>query len=79
MEGNARLWEKLITNRPRAHRFSYAPSCSEEDELMNKTVKFDKTIWTNGGLANGSVTTAYTGKITLPVQLMCHAEVSSKY
>jgi len=62
VEGNAILWEKLIANRPRTHRFSYAPSCSEEDELMNKTVKFDKTIWTNGGLADGSVTTAYKGR-----------------
>jgi len=72
VEGNAILWEKLITNRPRTHRFSYAPSCSEEDELMNKTVKFDKTIWTNGGLADGSVTTAYTGNnITGTIDVPC--------
>ena len=72
VEGNAILWEKLIANRPRTHRFSYAPSCSEEDELMNKTVKFDKTIWTNGGLADGSVTTAYTGNnITGTIDVPC--------
>jgi hypothetical protein len=72
VEGNAILWEKLITNRPRTHRFSYAPSCSEEDELMKKTVKFDKTIWTNGGLADGSVTTEYTGNnITGTIDVPC--------
>jgi len=72
VEGNAILWEKLIANRPRTHRFSYAPSCSEEDELVNKTVKFDKTIWTNGGLADGSVTTAYTGNnITGTIDVPC--------
>mmetsp|Transcript_8847 Transcript_8847/g.12631 ORF Transcript_8847/g.12631 Transcript_8847/m.12631 type:complete len:348 (-) Transcript_8847:152-1195(-) len=72
VEGNAILWEKLIANRPRTHRFGYAPSCSEEDELMNKTVKFDKTIWTNGGLADGSVTTAYTGNnITGTIDVPC--------
>eukprot|EP00554_Chaetoceros_debilis_P015359 CAMPEP_0194124720 /NCGR_PEP_ID=MMETSP0150-20130528/59092_1 /TAXON_ID=122233 /ORGANISM="Chaetoceros debilis, Strain MM31A-1" /LENGTH=369 /DNA_ID=CAMNT_0038818501 /DNA_START=240 /DNA_END=1349 /DNA_ORIENTATION=- len=75
VEGNAILWEKLIANRPRTHRFSYAPSCSEEDELMNKTVKFDKTIWTNGGLADGSVTTAYTGNnITGTIDVPCGSE-----
>ena len=62
VEGNALLWEKVVTNRPRAHRFSYASSCSEEDEIANKTVKFDKYPMTNGGLADGSVTTAYTFK-----------------
>lgn len=62
VEGNALLWEKLVANRPRAHRFSYAPSCSEEDEIVNKTVKFDKYPMTNGGLADGSVTTTYTSR-----------------
>ena len=39
---------------------------------MNKTVKFDKTIWTNGGLADGSVTTAYTGNnITGTIDVPC--------
>jgi hypothetical protein len=60
VEGNPLLWDKLVTNRPHAHRFSYAASCSEEDEIANKTVKFDRFIWTNAGLADGSVTTAYT-------------------
>ena len=62
VEGNTLLWEKVVTNRPCSHRFSYAPSCSEEDEIANKTVKFDKYPMTNGGLADGSVTTAYTLK-----------------
>lgn len=62
VEGNALLWEKVVKNRPHAHRFSYAPSCSEEDEIANRTVKFDKYPMTNGGLADGSVSTAYTFK-----------------
>ena len=62
VEGNPLLWDQVVTNRPHAHRFSYAPSCTEEDEIANKTVKFDKYPMTNGGLADGSVTTAYTAK-----------------
>mmetsp|Transcript_27245 Transcript_27245/g.40342 ORF Transcript_27245/g.40342 Transcript_27245/m.40342 type:complete len:343 (-) Transcript_27245:82-1110(-) len=62
VEGNPLLWDKVTSSRPHAHRFSYAPSCSEEDEIANKTVKFDNYPMTNGGLADGSVTTAYTWK-----------------
>jgi hypothetical protein len=62
VEGNPLLWDQVVSNRPHAHRFSYAPSCSEEDEIANTTVKFDSYPMTNGGLADGSVTTAYTFK-----------------
>ena len=68
VEGNPLLWDQVVTNRPHAHRFSYAPSCTEEDEIANKTVKFDKYPMTNGGLADGSVTTSYTAtKMTIDV------------
>eukprot|EP00978_Attheya_sp_CCMP212_P032519 scaffold127432_cov59-Attheya_sp.AAC.2 len=62
VEGNPLLWDQVVTNRPHAHRFSYAPSCSEEDEIANKTVKFDRYPMANGGLADGSVKTSYTAK-----------------
>mmetsp|Transcript_11699 Transcript_11699/g.21278 ORF Transcript_11699/g.21278 Transcript_11699/m.21278 type:complete len:379 (-) Transcript_11699:32-1168(-) len=62
VEGNPLLWDQVVTNRPHAHRFSYAPSCSEEDEIANKTVKFDRYPMTNGGLADGSVKTSYTAR-----------------
>jgi len=62
VEGNPMLWEKVVVNRPNAHRFSYAPSCTEEETMANTTVKFDKYPMTNGGLADGSVQTAYSGR-----------------
>eukprot|EP00521_Asterionellopsis_glacialis_P006617 CAMPEP_0195284838 /NCGR_PEP_ID=MMETSP0707-20130614/2893_1 /TAXON_ID=33640 /ORGANISM="Asterionellopsis glacialis, Strain CCMP134" /LENGTH=315 /DNA_ID=CAMNT_0040344239 /DNA_START=173 /DNA_END=1120 /DNA_ORIENTATION=- len=62
VEGNPVLWDNLVANRPHTHRFSYTPSCTEEEELANKTVKFDQSIWTNGGLADGSVNTAYDSR-----------------
>lgn len=61
IEGNPINWEKLVKNRPHAHRFSYAPSCSEKEEGLNKTVQFDYHPFTNAGLADGSVETAFTG------------------
>jgi hypothetical protein len=71
VEGNPSLWDEVTSSRPHAHRFSYAPSCSEEDEIANKTVKFDITPWTNGGLADGSVTTAYTWNKNNTVDVPC--------
>mmetsp|Transcript_23542 Transcript_23542/g.55415 ORF Transcript_23542/g.55415 Transcript_23542/m.55415 type:complete len:346 (-) Transcript_23542:147-1184(-) len=59
VEGNPRMFESLVPNRPHAHRFNFAPSCSEEDERNNKTVPFDYVVFTNGGLHDGSVKTAY--------------------
>lgn len=60
IEGNPRKWDKLKGNRPHAHRFSYVPTCTEEEEKANKVIKFDKAIFTNAGLADGSVETSYT-------------------
>ena len=71
VEGNPSLWDEVTSSRPHAHRFSYAPSCSEEDEIVNKTIKFDITPWTNGGLADGSVTTAYTWNKNNTVDVPC--------
>lgn len=60
IEGNPSRWYELVENRPHSHRLSFAPSCSEEDELLNKTVQFYNVAWTNAGLADGSVKTAFT-------------------
>lgn len=62
VEGNPMMYEKLFKNRPHAHRFSYVPSCTEEEEIANKTIQFDRYPATNGGVADGSVTTSYTFK-----------------
>eukprot|EP00536_Pseudo-nitzschia_multiseries_P002369 jgi/Psemu1/183353/e_gw1.31.44.1 len=66
VEGNQRVFKDLVRNRPHAHRFNFAPSCSEQDELRNKTVTFDNVIFANGGLHDGSVVTAYHDKTTTP-------------
>ncbi len=51
---------------------NFAPSCSEEEEAMNKTVPFVDSLFTNAGLADGSVTTAYSDKKHLkPVNTSC--------
>jgi len=60
VEGNPVVWEKLVGNRPQAHRFSYAPSCSEEDERSNKTVPFSHSIFTNAALHIDSIQSAYS-------------------
>lgn len=62
VEGNPLLWEKVLENRPHAHKFSFAPSCSEQEEMANKTVPFDKYPMTNAGVNQGNVKTAYTFK-----------------
>lgn len=62
VEGNPLLWELVLKNRPHAHKFSFAPSCSEEEERANKTVPFDRYPMTNAGVHQGNVTTAYTFK-----------------
>ncbi len=62
VEGNPLMWENLVENRPHAHRFSYAPSCSEKDDILNKTVKFDRYPMINSGLNDGFVTTTYTAR-----------------
>jgi hypothetical protein len=63
VEGNPLLWDKVVSNRPHAHRFSYAPSCSEEDEIANTTVKFDAYPMTNGRLAD--IFKNHTGRCAL--------------
>ena len=60
IEGNPKKWDRLKENRPHAHKFSYVPTCTEEEEKANKVIKFDKAIFTNAGLADGSVATSYT-------------------
>lgn len=51
IEANPTMYPKLTKNRPNAHRMSFAPSCSVEDEAENKTLPFHDYPWTNAGLA----------------------------
>jgi len=62
VEGMPKSFEQVITNRPNSHNFNFVPSCSEADEIANKTVKFDNYPMTNAGINDGNVSTAYTGK-----------------
>uniref|UniRef100_A0A7S2UZ89 Methyltransferase FkbM domain-containing protein n=1 Tax=Fibrocapsa japonica TaxID=94617 RepID=A0A7S2UZ89_9STRA len=59
IEGNPRMFKSLVLNRPHAHKFNFAPSCTEQEDLANKTVQFDYVIWLNAGLG-ATVKTAYT-------------------
>jgi len=60
IEGQPNNWKQLVKNRPHAHRFSFAPTCSDSDDNNNKTVQFQNYAETNSGLA--SVQTAYSQK-----------------
>eukprot|EP00536_Pseudo-nitzschia_multiseries_P014252 jgi/Psemu1/214205/e_gw1.678.13.1 len=73
VEGNPSMFRDLVRNRPHAHRFNFAPSCSEEDERTNKTVSFDGVRRTNAGLRlpDGSVTTAYANDPKPTVEVPC--------
>ena len=67
IEGNPSIYHKLLINRPNAHRFNFVPTCTEEEEMAKKTIKFHAKSLTNAGLADGSVTTAYTELKLIPV------------
>ncbi|GFH52558.1 hypothetical protein CTEN210_09034 [Chaetoceros tenuissimus] len=72
IEGNPNVFKDLVGNRPQAHRFNFAPTCTLEEEAQNKTIQFDNTIFTNAGLADGSVETAYTkNRVKEPVIVPC--------
>ena len=62
VEGMPKSFEQVITNRPNSHNFNFVPSCSEADEVANKTIKFDNYPMTNAGVNDGSVTTSYSGR-----------------
>lgn len=55
IEANPIVYQKLLKNRPRAHRMSFAPSCSEEEERNNKTLQFHDFPWTNAGLEGSAL------------------------
>lgn len=63
IEGMPKTYEQLLVNRPQAHRMNYAPSCTEEEEMANKTVQFDNYPMTNAGVSGAAnVTTTYSAK-----------------
>lgn len=65
IEANPSMYPKLLVNRPNAHRMSYAPSCSIEDEANNKTLPFHPYPWTNAGLLGKAK--AYADKTVVDV------------
>ena len=50
IEGNPATFDRMQRARPRAHRMSFAPSCSAEYEAVNKTVQFAKYPMANAGI-----------------------------
>jgi len=65
IEGNPGNYEKTISNRPYAHKMSFAPSCSAEYEAANGTVQFYRYPMTNVGLVGHAKT--YEKKPTVDV------------
>jgi FkbM family methyltransferase len=61
------VWDQLVHNRPTAHRFHLAASCSTADALEhNASVPFHKVMWTNAAQSKGT-TNAYQGGKTVDV------------
>jgi hypothetical protein len=65
IEGQPATFKKTVQNRPRAHKMSFAPSCSEEYEAENGTLKFYKHPLTNSGLEGKAK--AYEGRAAVDV------------
>jgi hypothetical protein len=65
IEGNPISFQKVIKNRPQAHRISFAPSCDAKFEQVNKTIEFYKYPMTNARLLGKALT--YEGKPTVDV------------
>jgi Methyltransferase FkbM domain len=60
IEGNPSTYIQTVSNRPQAHRMSFAPSCKEDS-----TVQFYNIPMTNAGLEGKAIT--YNGKSTVSV------------
>ena len=50
VEGQPGNYQRLLRNRPFAHKMSFAPSCDAEYEKVNKTIQFANYPFTNSGL-----------------------------
>lgn len=57
IEAQPQSYEKLVSNRPTAHRVSFAASCSEQEEANDETVSFVALPMTNAG--QGTVPNVY--------------------
>eukprot|EP00797_Seminavis_robusta_P011913 Sro190_g082010.1 n/a (206) ;mRNA; f:89764-90381 len=66
IEGNLASFDKMKEARPSAHKMSFAPTCSAEYEMVNKSVEFYKYPLTNSGQKGKAIIT-YEGKPTVPV------------
>jgi hypothetical protein len=55
------MYSQLASNRPYAHRLSYAASCSIQDEADNKTVGFWQSRYTNAVQDTSVNREAYAG------------------
>jgi Methyltransferase FkbM domain len=71
IEPNPRVFPKLVDNRPNAHRMSYAASCSEEEEMANKTVAFWASVFTNAAQDESANREAYTSRPDLLREVPC--------
>ena len=65
IEANPTMYQRLLQNRPNAHRMSFAPSCNATDEINNKTLQFHDYPHTNAGLAGNAL--AYKDKHVVDV------------
>jgi FkbM family methyltransferase len=65
VEPNPQPFGLLTSNRPHAHKASYAVSCSVQDALANRTIPFHNYIFANA--AQADTNNAYKGARTIDV------------
>ena len=66
IEGNPKEYPKLIENRPKAHRISFSPTCTAEEEALNKTVSFHDFPFTNAGIDGNALAYKNLSKVDVP-------------
>jgi Methyltransferase FkbM domain len=66
IEGNPKTFMKMKGNRMSAHRMNFAPSCSEEYEMINKTVEFASYPMANAGLKGKAKTYDLKPMVSVP-------------
>jgi Methyltransferase FkbM domain len=71
IEPNPRVFPKLLNNRPNAHRMSYAASCSEQEEMADKTVGFWASAFTNAAQDESVNREAYVSNAQLRKEVPC--------
>jgi len=65
IEPNPKTYPRLVDARPQAHRISFSPTCSSEEEASKGTEQFHEYPMPNAGILG--LATTYNGRPSVPV------------